>query len=730
MISSSLSNRLETVFMKYKKILLSFFAIMLFTLSPQTTLAQTASIPVSVQPQNITTTGGKLSGNVEISNANANAFSINLTVKIISEDSIQVEKINGQSISTMTPGVMVAYHTSEVTYLPANGNITIPFTLEYGFKNNPGKYNVQYAVFNNAGKLIGSASAITELNGSGSALNVNRCFIVTGGVEYDPTIGPNVAPNGEVYGKCSITNTSGEAITGLPTAEYAVNSVVGSTSNNAVFNQNISVTIPGGSTQEVMFPLPSLTTPQVYEALAHLVDDQGNSITNKIAFRWVVAGESANIRSITHDSNEYVKGSIAKVTIGADPSLDLYWRGGGPAKNSGEPINASSGATYVQPELQGTPLGASTIIATVKDGNGVECGTAEHKVTTDPNVNIWPDQTIDVPISKDCKDIIVEAKVSNEGRELAFKQVTTNPKEEGALGVKNNIWILVTMILGIIAVVVGAVWLFIKKRKGTPPVVTALLLFFVVSSWLISGKVDLYGVTIVGEAHAALSASVKYHSVAAYRRGQPCPGPVWTANNPQPQGDDGQGGCMLGIVSGHDKTTFTALDTSNEISMGADKLISAHIAGQFTGYGCSNSVIGLYVRAYVNNSQEGVSIDGQGPVVRYDNLGSNGGGGGTPFDRNIKIASTINKCGPLDVRIEMIPYIKHVGVIASVKSFDQPLTEADVPGWKEITYLERENCGGNGDCWATIQKAIDGGPCVQCAATCATENDCKYAANG
>jgi len=694
-----------------------FFLIVSIALSlPQGIYAQTATLPVTIEAQNIKTSGGTLTGAVSISNPNANAFNGYMTTKIIAPDTTQIENFNGKLSTKVIPGSLINTQKSEIFNIGQNGSITQNLSLATGIHNSAGTYELQFAVFAADGRLLGSKTDQVELLGSGALVKVNNCVIVVAGVDYAPTIGPNVAPKSGVFGKCSITNLTDEPLVLFSEAKYAVDSVT--TNKSEIYSENVPTTVNPNATQEIQIQLPSLEQPQVYEALAYLKDTKGDVASPQLIFRWVVAGESSQIRSVTLDNTNYQKGSMAKMTIGADPSMDLFWRGGGPAMGFNT-TSATGSGSYVQPELQGTPLNNPTITASIKDEDGSECGSAENKITVDPNKNLWPDQTIEVPITKDCDNVIAEATVKNDGRVLAVKEVNLNPNSLDPTGTnKYAKFIYAIAIIGVLAIMSGIIWWLIRKRKKLPPTVTAAILFFVLTSWFSS--------SIVTPVEAGLNASVKHDEVVAYRRGQPCPGPDWMS---QPQGSDGQGGCLLGIVSSYSSTSFTALDTQNEIKF-EDGKIKAHIAGQFTGYGCVNAEIGLIVRAYVNNSQEGVSINGGGPRIVYSNLGAHGGGSGAPFDKNISIASTINKCGPLDVRIEMIPFIKHVGIIASDKAEDQLLKDADVAGWQGVAYLNRKNCGGDGSCWATLQKQVDAGPCVQCAANCATANDCKYAANG
>jgi hypothetical protein len=715
-------------------IFLSLFVVLfqINFLTPQSTFAQTTSNtqPVTIEVNNPKAENGKITAVLQINNPNSASFGdAYYTVKILSQEKTQIETKNGKETTIILPGELITYKTSEKFVLKESGSQNVDLNFDFGSNLSTGQYDVQIALFSATDSLLGSKTITIDLTGTGNNIQINKCVLVVNNIEYAPTIGPNVEPKGEIYAKCNVTNPSQNTLNVNSVTEYAVNSVANA-NNKQEFSPNSSITIEGGATKDIFISLPALETPQVYEGMTYLKDNQGSPVSAKVVFRWVVAGASSQIRSLTSDKESYKKGETAKVIIGADPSLDLFWKGGGPTKAVGQP-SASQSASFAQPKLQGTPLQNPVIEIIIKDGNGKECGKAEKKVEgVKADQNTWPDQTLDVPISKNCENITVEAKVKNDGQVLASKELNYK-KNAGETGISNMNRIIIGLII-IILVIAGAgaaLWFIKKKNKKIPPPVTAALMLFIIGSLFLSGKIDLKdGFSFVSPAFAAnQSIEVGTNEIVAYRPGQPCPGPNWFN---QPQGSDGQGGCLLGIVSSYSWTTWHNLDTSNEITFGTDGKIRAHIAGQFTGRGCVNAQVGLIVRAYINGSQDGVSINGAGPRVEYQNLAAYGGGNGSPVDKNITIASTVNKCGPLDVRIEVIPFIDHAGRIASDKAEDRLLTEADVPGWKNITYMNRANCGGGGSCWATLQKQVDAGPCVQCGAECTNASDCAYAANG
>jgi hypothetical protein len=129
----------------------------------------------------------------------------------------------------------------------------------------------------------------------------------------------------------------------------------------------------------------------------------------------------------------------------------------------------ASKSGFVTPEIQGTPLTDALISVSVKDGSGNVCGTGEKKVTIDPNQNIWPDQVVDVAINQDCKNPIVVAKVLNNGKELASKEVKVpvlvSPDQQSS---RKNFWWIIGLVVILVAGVAGIIYKIYKKKKNNP----------------------------------------------------------------------------------------------------------------------------------------------------------------------------------------------------------------------------------------------------------------------
>lgn len=679
-------------------------------------------------------------------------------VKLQGEDVQKLSDYKGQKVTEITQGQLITYVNSAKFTLGAGSSSEFSFNLKFSPAIPPGNYKLQAALFGGDDQLLGSVVNEVSLSGTGGFLDIKNCVIVADKVEYDPISGPNVAPKAEVYAKCSVTNPNSSVISAFPQAEYAVDSVVGTQASEIqMFTSSKVLTFPARGTTNIILPLPVLGEPQVYEALVSLKNNQGNIVSSKKAFRWVIAGESSSIRSIALDKNDYKKGEIAKVTIGADPSMDLFWRGGGPAKDF-TGISASS-APFVSPKFQGTPLTNALISVSIKDGLGQVCGSGEKKVDINPNQNIWPDQTLDVPLDKNCNNLKVVAKVVNNGKELASKEVSMPVIVAGDKITNSNMNYWIGGIILAVILAVGGIGFYLWKKKKFPPVkpnIPATLVVFLALGLFHTG----FGITglqtfspiktacaqsatpsasIIASPTASASASVApsqspsasvqpsasasasvsppngteigpgspvsvhYEGIKAYRPNQACPGPAWQG---QPQFSDGAGGCVLDIVSGFDETNFTYLNTEDQITY-LNGQFSVPIKGQFKGFGCGNTRIGLIVRAYVNGTNQGVKINGGSWRAVFPNLAENGGGSGTDVNLNLTITpGGADICAPQDLKLELIPRIEHMNIVASDLTEDDLLTSADVPGWQNVTYTNRKNCGTSGSCWGVLRKSF------------------------
>ncbi len=723
---------------------------------PASVFAQQTPVPAtnSLKPIRIevaeSINEGKLTGTIQLTNPNQVQYrDAYYTLRLQGADTTKTSLINGQQTTSFTQGQLINFETSNKFDLDSGGTKNLPFNISFSQALNNGSYKMQISVYTDGDELIGGFAKDINLSGSGGFLSINSCVLVVNKTTYDPIIGPNVAPGQSPTARCVVSNPSGNSVTFFAHSEYAVDSVADK-KNNQTYTDKTPITITAQSTKTVNLNLPAIQVPQVYESLTSLQDEKGTTLSPKVAFRWIIGGESSLIRSVNMDKSEYSQGEIARVTVGADPSMDLYWRGGGPTEYIGNPSASSSG--FITPSLQGTPLTNPTLNVLVKDGTGLECGKAEKKIDFDPNQNIWPDQVLDISMTRNCTNPTVTAKIFNNGKELASKEikipVLISPDQQNS---QKTTWMILVILLIISGIIAGAA-IYIKKRKSTtppqkgikpgnesssPPTATthnglflALITLgcvYSASAWAGNGSfITVKEVKAATEIGPGSPVSVHYEGISAFRPGQPCPGPVWLVQNPQPQGDDGKGGCVLAIVSGHDETNFTFLDTQDQITF-QNNSFQVPLSGQFKGYGCGNSKVGLIVRAYINGSSQGVKINGGTSRAVFDNLGSNGGGSGTDFTQNLTITGPdgTNFCGPQNLKIELIPYIKHAGTVASDKAEDQLYTDADVTGWSNVTYNNRKNCGGGDSCFGVLQKNnITTVSCLACNQTCESTDQC------
>jgi hypothetical protein len=362
---------------------LSFFiliSVVSFTspyVSAQTSLP-TAAKGFDVTINDIRAVNGMVEGTLRITNPNGRSYGgLSYTQRLLGADIVQTKEVNGEEVTVISSGPLITYKNAPTFRLGAGQSIDFPIAVPYSTAVTSGIYFLQIAVSDNNAKLLGITKQPVELKGTGSFVRMDTCFIVADGEKYSPAIGPNVKPKSPVYGTCEVTNPSSTELLVYPRSTYAVNQVVGHPdSEKKTVSSESSITIPAGGTKEVQFPLPQLETPQVYEALSILVDSQNQQVSPQVAFRWVVAGPSAAIRSVTLDALSYEKGQTAKVTVAADPSMDLYWRAGGPKIMTFPPPS-----TFPPPptKLNGTPLTDPKLLVTVTDKNGGICGEAEKK---------------------------------------------------------------------------------------------------------------------------------------------------------------------------------------------------------------------------------------------------------------------------------------------------------------------------------------------------------------
>ena len=204
------------------QVLLCFILLLATLFNADLARAQILSSKPAVILLNPQPANGSLNGSIQITNPNPviypNAY---YSIKLQNPDEVSTTTYKGKKVSEASQGQLINYKLSERFTLNSGETKQLAINLPVSPEIAPGNYRLQVSLFTDGGDLIGSASQELALRGTGNFLNIQKCTIVVGNIEYDPTSGPNVGINEPVFGKCQVSNPSSVTINPDPT-EFSV----------------------------------------------------------------------------------------------------------------------------------------------------------------------------------------------------------------------------------------------------------------------------------------------------------------------------------------------------------------------------------------------------------------------------------------------------------------------------------------------------------------------------
>ena len=162
----------------------------------------------------------------------------------------------------------------------------------------------------------------------------------------------------------------------------------------AVENLGQKIFFKPGETKLVSIFMPKAEKPQVYQSLVSFEDEDGESRSFNMFFRWTIAGESARIKGVAQTSplkNSYAKGEKIDLSVDYFGSADLFWTGSGQ--------NVSN-------------LNNLTMKAVIKDKEGNICGEKE-EILTDITDAGEKNKVIEIILDKKCKDMSYGVSLSS-----------------------------------------------------------------------------------------------------------------------------------------------------------------------------------------------------------------------------------------------------------------------------------------------------------------------------
>ncbi|MFZ2189088.1 MAG: hypothetical protein WAV73_06020 [Candidatus Moraniibacteriota bacterium] len=329
--------------------------------------------------------------------------------------------------------------------------------------------------------MVHPGDVVLSGDGQYAEIDVNSCFmIVTGevsGRQYALGQGVDIKDTERLTATCEITNHSKTTLTVTPKAETHWRTTFGRVVPDNQEPQKVLVLNPQEKKQ-VSFTLPKATVPQAYDIIVNLSDANGNVISNKAIFHYVLRGASATIQNLRLDKDYYQKGDAAKASFFWTPSADSF---------SGSRFGATDG-------------GKLFAIISIKDKNNTNCVAINSKKELDSKERT---PSFDFPVIADCLDPQISVAIQD-AKGLILDQSdyrltskgesvnTTIKQEQKKENQKNNLLFYGISFIFLLSIISFAV-ILIKKRH----INTFLLLILVASGLLVSSGVWAAGATFV-----------------------------------------------------------------------------------------------------------------------------------------------------------------------------------------------------------------------------------------
>lgn len=316
-----------------------------------------------------------------------------------------------------------------------------------------GEYQIWLVAKNHNGMTLALANpGKVTLSGTDRYVRIDplSCYLQVGsesrGTRYSPDQGVDVNAGETLLATCSATNHASTALTVTPHLETYLRSTFGKPVQTAAQPQDMLTFRPEGE-QVIHLTIPKPETPQAYDAMLTLQDQDGQTLSNKIVFHYVVRGTSATIQNARLDKDAYVKGDVALVSFFWTPAAD----------------------NFPGSRLGATQEGSTTVAITIHGSQGQTCGTFSQVLDARATT-----PTLAVPITADCLDPNVAISI-NDGHGNTLDQTTFDITSSQNRHASTTPWNPIAIGLIIVGLIIGGVALILKRRAAAAPVLLALI---------------------------------------------------------------------------------------------------------------------------------------------------------------------------------------------------------------------------------------------------------------
>ncbi|MDP1619816.1 MAG: hypothetical protein Q8M12_02355, partial [bacterium] len=350
-----------------------------------------------------------------------------------------------------------------------NENETIKKEIEYLAPSYlSGEFQLMLIARNQNGLLLAIANpGQVILKGDNQFIEINpsSCYLTVadeaGDKRYTLDQGVDIKPEEQLIATCDLTNHANNPIIFIPNFKTYWRTTFGEevTTNK---EDRSTLTLNPQEKKQIRFTLPKAQTPQAYDTVLELQNEQNQTISNKLAFHYVLRGPSATIQNLRLDKDYYQKGQTAQASF--------FWSG--------------SADNFPDSRLGATDSGQLTADITIKNADNQICAATQEALNPDS-----PTASYALPVKVDCPDPKIAVSIKDgqgnilDQKEFSIKSQTapdqTKPQEAltelpataQPSGIAGYIAII---LLGLLALSI-LVFAIIKKRKGLPVIIFLVL---------------------------------------------------------------------------------------------------------------------------------------------------------------------------------------------------------------------------------------------------------------
>ena len=299
-----------------------------------------------------------------------------------------------------------------------------------------------------SGLLLGWSDHRIEVSGKAyTQVTVTNMTIVVAGKEFESEEGPTVSADDSISYNMTVSNPGVDPIMLVPHVSIFKRTLTGT---KVYDNVSDPVQIGAGKSNTITIDVPHALSPESYQGLVELRDENNVSRAPLSTFRFIQGGDILTIQSLSTTITSVSSGQSVPVTI-------IY---------SGTPADITGKQTY-------TPVGNADVSITLKNELGAVIGSTRQSISFDSSAG---EKTLSIPVTGSADSLTAEVVVTKSSPTLAHYSATLWSRGAATAAPRNtfdNKGAIVAMVIGLIGLAV--ILFMIKRSHRSAPMIVALL---------------------------------------------------------------------------------------------------------------------------------------------------------------------------------------------------------------------------------------------------------------